>query len=315
LDGALTVLQASRHAASEAPRRVASHVGRTPVLSVDPEVAVVTTSSEVPLRILRRQVDWAAAIRSRQVWVFKRYARDQPVLTDALKTSALDGNPRQLLRTVDDAELGRWYEKVDARRRRGYQESVVAALEQEGLAPSAAIGVSRLGLVSKVRAAAALGADIQKVAALWMGVLKEIALARGTTVVELRVEPAHVAASLELLAQRHLTKDHLRVALEMAIDEGVSPAKYSDRVHLMPPTTAEMERIVAEVIEGQPDVVARAVRGDDKAQRFLAGLVMKAAKSPKPSYSEVVVALTAHLTDTSAPAGPEADQRWGQRLA
>ena len=200
LGGALAVLQASRDAARNASGRVAPRSSRRPSFSLGPEIAVVTAATQVPLHALRRQVQWKGARRCRQVWVFKRYGRGEPVLTAALKTSGPQTGNGSLLRTVDFEELKGWYQKVDAKRRRGYEEPVVAALEREGLAPSTAIGISRLGIVSKVRASADFGAAMPKVAALWMGELKDIASDRGTTVARLVLEPAHVADVIRLVA-------------------------------------------------------------------------------------------------------------------
>lgn len=299
LASALTVLQAGRQAADDAPRLVAPHVGKVAQFSSDAEIAVVTTFTEVPTRVLRHEKGWKAATRARQIWAFKRYGQATPLLYRATKTNGPIPDAHGFLPTIARADLSLWYERVDAKRRRGFDDAVVIALEQEGLAPTTAIGVCRLGLVQQVRAAASHGADIQKAAALWMDTLKAIAQSRGVESADLPVDALHVAQALNLLQQHAIRKDQLRVVLEAAIDHQLPPVEYvmkkmpaestSDR------RTPHVREILAEVIRAEESAARRAADGEEKAKRYLVGQVMRRATSNRPSPEEVGVALTEFL--------------------
>jgi aspartyl-tRNA(Asn)/glutamyl-tRNA(Gln) amidotransferase subunit B len=93
------------------------------------------------------------------------------------------------------------------------------------------------------------------------------------------VLPDHFSTLVNLIAKGEVTEKMARVILEEMFEKGVSPEAVIESAGLKPiQDSGALEKIVDEVLEKNPEAVAKIKEGNKKPVDFLIGQVMKSTR-------------------------------------
>lgn len=191
-------------------------------------------------------------------YLFRRASRDSTRLSD--------------LRDTDN-----WYESFRSRRSKRYSASVVGSLEALGLHRDMAVGVDRAGLRDLVLETVGNDGDLSKCAAIWLGPITTLANEAKVSPDTLGITPGDVRVVLRMVDEGTLPNGNVKELLEARLaDNGQDLhrlAVMEDLVILK--DRVLIERVVTQVLEREPEAVAKARTGNKRVLNYLLGEVQR----------------------------------------
>jgi aspartyl-tRNA(Asn)/glutamyl-tRNA(Gln) amidotransferase subunit B len=128
-------------------------------------------------------------------------------------------------------------------------------------------------------AVVAKGADAKKAANWIMGDLQALLTDAKQEITDTRVTPGHLAEMIALIENGTISGKIAKEILADIFESGKAPKQIVEEKGLVQISdTAELERIVAEVLAQQPEQVEQYRAGKDRVLGFLVGQVMKATR-------------------------------------
>lgn len=135
---------------------------------------------------------------------------------------------------------------------------------------------SELSTVNFFEATVEAGAPAGRVAAFLTTEVRKHLNREGVSLEESRISPGSLASLIELEEQGKISNKVAREVLELMFREGGSPAEIVASQGLAEQTDeGELGRLVDEILDANPKVVASIVGGDDRQIGFLMGQLMK----------------------------------------